>query len=84
MIQQRPSAPFPHRVRAEIYNFYIDEIRKADPEIPISLSTESAEMWETLGPKLGFTPYNYVCGCGPQCVPGLKKLGKDVTGEAAA
>ena len=74
LLKERPCGPFPHRVRAEIYGFYIDEIRKIAPQVPISLSTETAEMWEALGPKLGFTPYNYVCGCGPQCVPGAKTL----------
>jgi hypothetical protein len=73
-MKERASGPFPHRVRAEIYGFYIDEIRKAAPQVPISLSTETAEMWELLGPRLGFGPYDYVCGCGPQCTPGRKRL----------
>lgn len=84
LMKERPSAPFPHRVRAEIYNFCADEIRRYDARIPISLSTETAEIWEALGPKLGFGPYNYVCGCGPQCVPGAKILGKEAQPAAVA
>jgi hypothetical protein len=66
--------PFPHHVRQAIYEFAIGEIRKYDAEIPIALSTESPEMWRELGPKLGFDATNYVCGCGPQVTPGLRKL----------
>jgi hypothetical protein len=66
--------PFPHWVRAEIYRFVIDEIRRWDPEVPISLSTETWEMWKELGPLVGQTPANYMCGCGPQAVPGCRKL----------
>ena len=66
--------PFPEWVRAEIYEFYLNEIRKYDKEIPVSLSTESWSMWNRMAPKLGVTATNYVCGCGAQAVPGLKKL----------
>jgi len=66
--------PFPPWVREEIYRFFIDEIRRRDPDVPISLSTETWEMWKELGPLLGQTPANYVCGCGPQAVPNCKKL----------
>jgi len=66
--------PFPHHVRQAIYEFAIAEIRKYDQEIPIALSTESRAMWDELGPTLGLDPTNYVCGCGPQVTPGLRKL----------
>jgi hypothetical protein len=66
--------PFPEWVRAEIYEFYLNEIRKYDKEVPVSLSTESWSMWNRMAPKLGMTATNYVCGCGAQAVPGLKKL----------
>jgi len=66
--------PFPPHVRQAIYEFAVDEIRKYDTEIPVALSTESPEMWRALGPKLGFSASNYVCGCGPQVTPGLRKL----------
>lgn len=67
-------APFPHNVRREIYEFFIDEIRKYDREVPVSISTESVQMWKELEQKLGCKPNDYVCGCGPQCTPHLKKL----------
>lgn len=66
--------PFPLARRAEIYDHYLGEIRKWNREIPVSLSTENFEMWKLFGPKLGFTATNYVCGCGPESVPGAKKL----------
>jgi len=66
--------PFPEWVRAEIYEFYFNEIRKYDKEIPVSLSTESWSMWNRMAPKLGVTASDYVCGCGAQAVPGLKTL----------
>jgi len=66
--------PFPHHVRQAIYEHFLAEIRKHDPDIPVSISTENFAMWKALGPKLGFTPTNYVCGCGPQSTPGARKL----------
>jgi len=66
--------PFPLAQRAEIYDHYLSEIRKWNPDVPVSLSTESFEMWKLFGPKLGFTATNYVCGCGPESVPGARKL----------
>jgi hypothetical protein len=66
--------PFPHHVRKAIYEHAISEIRKYDKEIPIALSTESGDMWRDMAPLLGCNSGNYVCGCGPQVTPGLKKL----------
>jgi len=66
--------PFPDEVRAAIYTHYLAEIRKHDPSIPVSLSTESWQMWAEFAPKLGMTATDYVCGCGPQSVPGARKL----------
>lgn len=68
------SRPFPDRVRQEIYEHYLREIRKHDPEIPVSLSTESFRMWSELHGRLGMTATNYVCGCGPQSTPGKRLL----------
>ncbi|MBN2311278.1 MAG: hypothetical protein JXR94_20030 [Candidatus Hydrogenedentes bacterium] len=66
--------PFPPRVRSEIYDFYFQEIRKYSADIPVSLSTETFDMWREFRNKLGASASNYVCGCGPQSVPGAKKL----------
>lgn len=66
--------PFPPAVRQAIYAHYVAEIRKYDREIPISLSTETFAMWDAMREQLGCTATNYVCGCGPQCTPGARKL----------
>ena len=68
------TSPFPQWVRQEIYEHHLAEIRKWDPDIPVSVSTENFKLWKALGPKLGFTATNYVCGCGPQSTPGARKL----------
>ena len=70
----RSVRPYPHHVRAEVYRFYVDEIRKHDANIPITLCTEALDMWEEMGPLLGQKPGDFVCGCGPMTVPGLKSL----------
>jgi hypothetical protein len=66
--------PFPHAARARVYEHYLAEIRRRDPQIPVSLSTENFKMWSAFSERLGMTATNYVCGCGPQCVPGAKRL----------
>jgi len=68
--------PFPPDVRAAIYEHYAREILARDPDLPVSLSTETADLWRRLGPTLGFTPVNYVCGCGPGSTPGRKRLAR--------
>lgn len=79
----RAVGPFPDDVRTEIYSFFIDEIRKHNPTVPISLSTETKEVWDVLGPRMGFTPHNYVCGCGARCTPGLEVLDPPETFQIA-
>jgi len=64
------TGPFPHRVRSEIYRFFIEQVRRHDKHIPLYVSTESREMWEELKDELGQDPRTYVCGCGPAAVPG--------------
>ncbi|MBM4030438.1 MAG: hypothetical protein FJ291_01475 [Planctomycetes bacterium] len=66
--------PFPLAKRAEVYDHYLGEIRRWNPDVPVSLSTENFEMWKHFGPKLGFTATNYVCGCGPETTPGARRL----------
>lgn len=70
------TSPFPEDARAEIYDHYFAEIRKYDADVPVSLSTESPEMWERFEQKLGMTASNYVCGCGPQSTPWRRKLAR--------
>ncbi|MFP4248740.1 MAG: spore photoproduct lyase family protein [Armatimonadota bacterium] len=66
--------PFPHELRAEVYDFYLSEIRGHDAEVPVFLCTESREMWREFAPKLGFGPRDYPCGCGPQSPPGTGRV----------
>ena len=73
-VEDTRAKPFPHRVRAEIYDHHLNEIRKHSADIPVSLSTENFTMWREFSKKLGMTATNYVCGCGPQTTPGAKKL----------
>jgi spore photoproduct lyase len=73
-VKDTRAKPFPHRVRAEIYDFHLQKIRKYSKDVPVSLSTENWEMWRAFTKKLGMTATNYVCGCGPQSTPGRKKL----------
>ena len=76
--------PFPHDVREEIYRHYLAEIRSSDAAIPVTISTESLAMWKTLGEALGFTPANYVCGCGAGATPGKRVLETNPWSDAKA
>ncbi len=66
--------PFPEDLRAEVYQHYLAEIRRHDPDVPVSISTESLDLWKRLGPALGADWRTYTCGCGPQSTPGRKVL----------
>lgn len=66
--------PFPPEVRAEIYELYLREIRKHNGSVPVSLSTESPVVWKVMSDKLGYQPHDYVCGCGPNSIPGRRRL----------
>ena len=61
---------FPHEMRAEMLRRVIGEIRRLRPEVPVSICNETVDMWRELGPMIGMSPENYVCCCGPTCVPG--------------
>lgn len=70
------AGPFPHEAREEVYRFLLEQIRQHDAEVPVFLCTETTAMWSALGPRLGYEPGNYICGCGPQSAPGMTRLGK--------
>jgi hypothetical protein len=61
-------------LREEVYRHYLAEVRARDADIPLTISTESLEMWKALGKDLGFTPADYVCGCGAGSTPGKRML----------
>ena len=67
-------SPLPHQTRAMIYDHFITEIRRVDPDVPITFSTETLDMWKEFGPRLGYKPTDYICGCGAQAKPGVKRL----------
>lgn len=66
------TGPFPHHVRAEIYRFMINEVRRWDKEVLLYLSTESRDMWDELKDELGQDPRAYVCACSSVAVPGRR------------
>jgi len=68
------AGPFPHEARAEIYDFYLRQIRRHDPEVPVFLCTETPDMWAEFGARLGCSAGDYACGCGPQSPPGTRRL----------
>ena len=68
------AGPFPHAARAEVYHFLLDEVRKHSGSTPVFLCTETLEMWQEFSPLLGMEPSNYICGCGPQCMPGMTRI----------
>jgi len=69
-VRGRLYGPIPHELRREVYEFCIREIRKVDPEVPVSICLESGEMWDEFEGELGVSREAYPCCCGPQCVPG--------------
>ena len=66
--------PFPHEVRAAIYGFYLEQIRRHDPDVPVFLCTESLAMWREFEDRLGVDAGHYACACGPQSSPGVTQL----------
>ena len=60
---------FPHDLRVEVYTFFLDRVRALDRHVRVALCNETTDVWRELGPRLGMTPENYVCGCGPDSVP---------------
>ena len=67
--------PLPHDARAHMLKFLVDEIRRHDRTIPVSLCLETVEMWALFKNELGMpmdpdkTPA-YYWNCGPTCTPG--------------
>ncbi|NQT53308.1 hypothetical protein HQ576_14720 [bacterium] len=71
--------PFPHALRAEVYRFFIQQIRRWDEEVPVYVSTESREMWVELKDEIGQDPRAYVCACSPVALPGRRlKLSPEI------
>jgi len=65
-------APFPLDVRAEIYEYYLDEVARLSPDTPFALCTEHPKLWEMLAPKLKMSPDAMFCCCGGLSPPRRK------------
>jgi hypothetical protein len=73
-LADKRTRPFPRELRMEIYRHHLRRIRRHSAEIPVSLSTESPEIWREMARELGADLAHYTCGCGPNATPGRKKL----------
>jgi hypothetical protein len=73
-MRESHTGPLPPHMREKIYRHYIACVRDKDADIPLTLSTESADMWKSLATELGTTPADYVCGCGAGATPDLLTL----------
>lgn len=62
-------APFPLDVRAEIYEYYLDEVQRISPETRVALCTEHPKLWDLLGHKTGMKRDDMYCCCGGLSVP---------------
>ena len=62
--------PFPLEVRAEVYSYYLDEIRRVSPSTPVSLCSETRPVWDRLSGHLRMSPDRLYCCCGAQSAPG--------------
>jgi spore photoproduct lyase len=77
-------APFPDDLREEVYRHHLRQIRARDPEMPVTICTESLDMWGRLADDLGVTPATYVCGCGAGATPGRRELETSPWADARA
>ena len=69
-MKDKKAGPFPHHVRAEVYRFLINEVRRWDKDVLLFLSTETREMWDELKDEIGQDPRAYFCACSSVAVPG--------------
>lgn len=58
---------FSHVKRKRMYEFFIKEITKLNPDVDIAICLETEEMWDSLGKLLKGEPNNFRCCCGAQC-----------------
>ena len=76
-------APFPLDVRAEIYEYYLDEVKRISPETPVALCTDHPKLWDMLADKLMMRPGKMFCCCGALSVPGgWEKVKAELAAEA--
>ena len=63
-------APFPPDARAQIYEYYIDEMKRVSPDTPFVLCSEHPEIWNRLEHRLLMNRDRLFCCCGGLSVPG--------------
>lgn len=63
-------APFPVDVRAEIYSYYLDEVKRLSPDTPFAICTENSGVWDLIEDKVPMARDNMFCCCGAVSIPG--------------
>lgn len=66
--------PFTFEVKEQIYRYLISESQRISPRTPVTLCAETSRMWDALDDLLPGKPWNYVCNCGPHCIPGCTTI----------
>ena len=66
--------PFPFEVKRDVYRHFLKEAKRLSPSTPVTLCAETQRMWEACGDLIDAKPWDYVCNCGPHCIPGIKSI----------
>ena len=66
--------PFPFEVKEPVYRHFLAESKRLSPSTPVTLCAETHRMWTALADLLDHKPWDYVCNCGPHCIPGLGRI----------
>jgi len=59
---------FPEKYRLKMYRFVLDEVARLSRRTPVALCREKRRVWEALADdfkRMGQSPDDYVCNCGP-------------------
>ena len=59
---------FPDKHRLKMYKLVLDEVARRSSRTPVALCREKRRVWEALAgdlKRMGQSPDNYVCNCGP-------------------
>lgn len=73
-LAEQGQRPFPFEVKHEVYRYFVRESQRLSPDTPVTLCAETKRMWAAMSDLLSHRPWNYVCNCGPQCLPGMRQL----------
>lgn len=70
---------FPEDCRLEMYRLVLDEVARRSPQTPVALCREKRRVWDALESdfrRMGQSPDDYVCNCGPTSAGSDERLGK--------